>query len=826
MLPRWLCAISLAGCLFAMNSSAFAQATASQRLSASPRSNKFAVPAMKLGRLATEETVFFFGSNGWLEAPRKTKNQADFLWSVPSLQTFVKQLCDEIQKAVEKQVEHDEAQLKLAQSVPVFLRALIEHPVAVSLDSFTVEENPEINLAIVLDSESERDQIREAFEKVISVAKESAPDSLSEETIESVPFYTLTAPAELPQLAAQIGFYESYLVVTFGAGMPERVIERLKGADSPPKWLDTTLRNFKIDRPAVCWRLNVESIWRTVEGLITDPQVQAVLDVSGIKSLKRISCVGGLNNVSRVDRMFIETDGPPRGLLALLSDKPLTADDLSGIPLEATYATALRFDPQELVEKILTIAEIMEPEVRQQFKDASEQAEQIAGFSLIDDLLGSFGDLWTFYSSSNSDSVIVPRMVLTVSLRDEEKLRKVQDQFMPLAMEQLKRQQSQGVELPISILKFSEENVDGYQIVFTTVPSPISPSWSIGKGQLVIGDAPPSVAAHLNAAGGSSIAENEDVKAAMKREPGAVAMTFQDPKPAVQGIYSAVAMFGPVIVGQAKQLGVDFEMPELPPYDEIEPHLIPSVSTWASNPNGWRNDSRGVVNSVSSVAPATSAVLVALLLPAVQQAREAARRTMAKNNLKQIGLAFHNFHDAYNTFPERSHMNRFTEERPGLSWRVSILPYIDQEDLYKQFNLDEPWDSEHNKALIPLMPQAFASPNDPALNKEGKTRYLAVHGEGCFYENDEGTKIRDITDGTSNTIMVVEAAPDRAVIWTQPEDFDVDFDDLLNGLKGARAGMFQALLADGSVRAISENINLDVLKALFTKNGEEPLGDF
>lgn len=218
---------------------------------------------------------------------------------------------------------------------------------------------------------------------------------------------------------------------------------------------------------------------------------------------------------------------------------------------------------------------------------------------------------------------------------------------------------------------------------------------------------------------------------------------------------------------------------------------------------------------------ATSGVLVGLLLPAVQSAREAASRTSAANNLKQIGLAMHNFHDTNNRFPPPAVLDQ--AGKPLLSWRVAVLPYLGRADLYDQFKRDEPWDSEHNRKLIEKMPEFYLS---PGMKNEGKTRYLAATGEGALFSVKEGPQIRQVVDGTSNTIMAVEAAENRAVIWTKPDDLAFDPQRPLEGLIGARAGGFQAVFTDGAVRFIAQTIDLNQLKALFTYRGGEVVGEF
>jgi type II secretory pathway pseudopilin PulG len=207
-------------------------------------------------------------------------------------------------------------------------------------------------------------------------------------------------------------------------------------------------------------------------------------------------------------------------------------------------------------------------------------------------------------------------------------------------------------------------------------------------------------------------------------------------------------------------------------------------------------------------------VLVALLLPAVQAVREAARRTQSSNNLKQIGLALLNYESAYGRFPARAIFDK--NGKPLLSWRVQILPFIEEAPLYKEFHLDEPWDSEHNKPLIANMPRIYGNPSRPM---DSKTNYLVPVGPGTVFEGDKGLKISQITDGTSNTILAVEANEDRAVIWSKPDDLPVNLEKPLTGLGGLRPSGFQAIFCDGSVRLISNSSDLQALKALFTYAG-------
>ena len=192
----------------------------------------------------------------------------------------------------------------------------------------------------------------------------------------------------------------------------------------------------------------------------------------------------------------------------------------------------------------------------------------------------------------------------------------------------------------------------------------------------------------------------------------------------------------------------------------------------------------------------------------------------------------HNYHDSFKKFPAAYSADK--DGKPLLSWRVHILPFVEQQALYEQFHLDEPWHSDHNRKLIAQIPPVYKAPGSQA--DPGKTVYLGNPAEnGMFGPPTEkgrdgrwpgGIAIREVTDGTSNTIMVVEASDERAVIWTKPDDFEPDEEDPIKGLVSLRQGGFNAALCDGAVRFISEHIDRRILKLLFTRNDGQPVGQF
>ncbi|HYT94720.1 MAG TPA: DUF1559 domain-containing protein [Gemmataceae bacterium] len=204
----------------------------------------------------------------------------------------------------------------------------------------------------------------------------------------------------------------------------------------------------------------------------------------------------------------------------------------------------------------------------------------------------------------------------------------------------------------------------------------------------------------------------------------------------------------------------------------------------------------------------------------------ARERAISQNNLKQIGLAMHNYHDAYRCLPANAIYSK--DGKPLLSWRVAILPYIEQNVLYQQFKLDEPWDSPHNKALLQHMPPQYApvreGPGEPFC-----TYYQVFTGPNTPFPDvppqggpfgARGLRLTEFRDGTSNTLLAAEAG--EAVPWTKPADIAISPVQPLPKLGGQWRSGCNVLMADGSVRWVDlRRVSEPTLRALITPSGGE-----
>lgn len=216
-------------------------------------------------------------------------------------------------------------------------------------------------------------------------------------------------------------------------------------------------------------------------------------------------------------------------------------------------------------------------------------------------------------------------------------------------------------------------------------------------------------------------------------------------------------------------------------------------------------------------------ILIALLLPATRSAREPARRSQCKNYLKQIGLALHNYHDQFKSFPPA-----WTTDASGRrlhSWRTLILPYLEQAELYKTIDFTKAWDDPVNAEAAKHLLDVYQC---PSTTPDGnKTVYMAIVGPHAFLTPEKSRTHSDIVDGASNTVAIVEVPAEQGVHWMSPQDIDSEkFTTQMSDKGNQHIGGGHVVMADGTVRFLSANLDAKTRTALSTIDGNETLGEF
>ncbi|GAB5441403.1 MAG: hypothetical protein Fues2KO_17520 [Fuerstiella sp.] len=295
--------------------------------------------------------------------------------------------------------------------------------------------------------------------------------------------------------------------------------------------------------------------------------------------------------------------------------------------------------------------------------------------------------------------------------------------------------------------------------------------------------------------------------------------SWSDDQDAAKKVHDTVSMLIPAAKGMLQ--GAKASTEQAP--EQMKPMLMQGMEMAEGALNTAKVSQDGTKTILSMNADSLGlATMTGMLLPAVQQAREAARRTQSKNNLKQIMLAMHNYHAVYGTFPPAVLLG--PDGKTKYSWRVAILPFIDQNELYEQYDRNEPWDSDNNKKVLAQIPPSLKHPSDTKESLNASYYVYVGENTGAGNTDGEGNLLRSFRDGTSNTVMVVEAKKD--IPWTKPEDiaYDPEKQPELGG--GWHPNGFNAGLADGSVRFISEAIDKGVWRMLIERNDGQVIPQF
>ena len=233
--------------------------------------------------------------------------------------------------------------------------------------------------------------------------------------------------------------------------------------------------------------------------------------------------------------------------------------------------------------------------------------------------------------------------------------------------------------------------------------------------------------------------------------------------------------------------------------------------------------------AIGGIALALLGSCLGLLMIFGTRVREPANRMRSASNLRQIAMAMHMYEHDHGRLPPAVVYGKVG--RPIHSWRVLLLPYLEQEHLYKEFRLDESWDSPHNLTLLDKIPPLYLPPTGPVEGAPHATYYQVFAGQGTPFEDGKALTLKDITDDLANTILLAEAG--EPVPWTKPVDLSFDARKRLPPLGGIFRGRayflddhmkvagFNVVFANCSTRFIKQGTDEALIRALITRNGRE-----
>ncbi|HVX13031.1 MAG TPA: DUF1559 domain-containing protein [Pirellulales bacterium] len=806
----------------------FAQAQASF---ASPFCLPPAAADAGMMRAAPEECLFYLGWNGAGKPDANSENQTDQLLAESEIQSFISQIDSQVTALVQQALRGNPPLAPFADDLPALVKGVLTRPVALYVSKVAFGPmGPDVSAGLVINTGDQQATFAKVVAQLETMAMTRMPPGTKLEEVTVAGAKLHRAP---PQPGAPVvvwGFKDNYFLVSVGADAGQGLVGRL-AAGAPAAWLTKLHGQAAVARPGRTWYLNVAGILETARPFMTDSKIGATLDAVGLQGVTNISSVSGFDGTGMTSKTLIATTGEPKGLFAAVAGKPLAAADLQRVPKDATFAVAGRLDLADLVRRVMDAAAKIDPAAGDQAKRQFGELDGQLGFDLSDDLLAALGDVWCAYTTpakaTEKNPAQVGNFTVSVTVRDRRRLDKSYPAIVKLLQQAaadsdgawtVKQSTFRGNQVYYVPLKLPQQAASNSPLPlnFDASTAGLTPCWCLTTDRLVISSTPQGLKDFLTRESDSeSLAARSEVAGWFKGSDGPSVITYSDTVAGLRTLYPTVQALLPVAsIGLASQ-GVNFQIPPLPALSTLERHARPSIFLVQRNANGLLLESHETIPVINTRSLATTGIGAALLLPAVGNARQAATRAQSTNNLKEIGLGMHTFAATHKWFPAAAGCDQ--QGKPLLSWRVYLLPFFGQQELYNSFHMDEPWDSPHNKTLIARMPSVYRNPNLPSAN-EGKTNYLAVADDKAAIQPKKGTALAEITDGTSNTILVVEVAADKAVIWTKPEDWTPSPHNPFDGLFRYPPNLFMALFADGSVQTIADTTDANSFKAMLTRN--------
>ena len=718
-----------------------------------------------LAQMAPQECLLYLASSGTATPVAKSTNQTEQLFAEPEVKKLVAEVERLLRAQLAKVTEREGPQAAAhAKDAVILGKVLLERPLALAVSQMKIVPNgpPDIRASAMISVGDNGAKIKEALERLQAALP---PGSVKPVTIEGETFHRIALPQKGPEITW--GLKGQYLYAAVGSEEMEALLKRAKG--TVPEWLTTLRKQLPVERISTVCMVNVKGVIGvggpeggplSFEGL----PVAKIMKSTGLDGVERVSQVTGLDKNHFVNRSLITLPGEPKGLLQLLSQKPLTAEELALLPRDATFASAGKVDVEKAYTTILDVVDKIEPQAGARFRAGLATGGQALGINLVDDILKPLGDtIWVFDSPSGGG--LFTGVTAVMALKDPERAAATHQKLLGVLEKAFNKEGGPNPRPQVEKITFAKKTI--YILQVRERGFLVAPSWCLTDKHLIVSLYPQAIKAFL--ARGSrapSLTQEPAVEAALAGEGELLKLTYLDTRRIFDLVYPFLTVGAQALATELQLQGIDVNVGLLPSARSIRRHLGPTIMTVRRTPAGLEITSRQTVPGGGSLASVP--IAMGLLIPAVQKVREAAARTQSMNNLKQIALAMHNYHATNGTFPPAYKADK--NGKPLLSWRVLILPYIEQQNLYQQFHLDKPWDSEHNKQWSAMVVKVYRSPMSQApLNM---TTYLTVRGKNTAFPGAEGIKLTDITDGTSNTIMIVEASDKKAVPWAKPDDFE------------------------------------------------------
>ena len=771
-------------------------------------------------------------------ADANSSNAVDRMMAEPDVNKFCKDLTDKLGQLPAVLVPEDAPQpIKdaAAKLGPQVVDALLRKQGSLFVESFKINEMQEpenLKAGLILEVGADVDDTVRTITELLGMF--GVP--METVAIQGDKAIKIELPPGGPFNETAISQQGDFIVITTSMEMLVEIKARMQSGKIAP-WLSELQAKQSYERLSGIGIIDLAML-KEEFGFLMDEEVTKVFKALGLHNLKNIEFSGGYGKTDFAQVFALNFDGAPSGIFDAFSDEGLALDDIAHFPDDSFFAATMSVDGKKMLNQIQSILVQLEPDAAMEMASGMIQFQRETGIDLRQ-LIENFGPSVSVHNAF-ADGIVSGAMLKT-KLRDPAAFDRTMENVVELAQREVH-------EFQMGVDSIEQNGKTIKAMRFGGVPIPVEPSWYVDGNQMTVALFPSVLSTVTNEDAITPLVKTKDFEPYLPlfqtdSDSKVVGFAYSETETSYEILYGYACLFsamgknmisgtiedhfaGPLTAQQMDGLKELFGDLNLPSCRSIVRHLTPQITVVRSGKDAIVLHSHSSINS-SNLTLIAPGIAVGMLLPAVQQVRSAARRTTSANNLRQLGLASFNFESAMGRFPSGD--GPVKEGGPPVSWRVKILPYIEQANLYEQYNFDEPWDSENNRKLLEMMPEVFQNPASSAV--DGYTVYRGISGPNGIMGDDGqgksvGRRIAEVVDGTSNTIMFLETPDEMAVPWTKP-DGGINPEEIEPWqMWGNFPGGFNAGFCDASVHFLSTSLDEELFKNLMKMNDGNVVGGF
>ena len=689
----------------------------------------------KMSQVAPEQALIYLSWAGTADADGKSANASERLLADPQVKFFAKKLEDAIVGTIKAQMRRDEEQALLKHG-HLLIKQMLLRPTTIYVakaDLFNDAPNIEAGLVINFGKDAAAAKIAlEALEAMIAkeLGKEFEVMPAKDGGLRRMPIPDNDAP-----LVAW-GFEGDYMMLAVGKETATRLRGALTGGKAPA-WLTEAKTKLAPKRLSSFTYINVAQVLKQFGPMLASQmmggpegkaQFDRIISALALDKAKYFAATTGFDDVKFVSRSLLAVDPAAGGVFKLVSSKGLTLADLADVPRDADLALVTRLNAAEIWDEVFKIMAAIDPGLKDEAIREMKNAEEELGFRVKEDFIDALGDVWSIYNSPGEGGLVITGLTGVVQLKDAKKAQKVVDFLEKSFNQEWNRNGGDDPQNPRRRRYEIKTLVQGEHKIRYINPVGddwvVAPAWCVTADRFVIAPYPQMIRSYLARTSdkkAGSLADVPQVKAMFTAAGGPASLTYVDTPELFKKFYPLLHGAGVVMLADMQRHGFDMDITALPTASSILPFLSPDTGTVSRTADGILSESHQSV-PLSSAGAAMPMVMAAFVMPAVAYrshevhppfpAHEppvavappapprqpappittAGKRTVAMNELRQVGIGLFVYH---------------TEKNASAPSLADLKPYLDKEIK------NDPWGQPYlyyGKNLAPAGKDAAKTP--------------------------------------------------------------------------------------------------------------------